>query len=353
MAKKKILKDIPFEEIFDSIPDGIIITDKNLAIISINESSENILNISRSKASGNPLSKYFPKEITNLSKAVIKNQRIIHEDEITYRTPLNSTILIECIGSPIYKHNGEIDGLILQIKDKEKMNLLSKIQGNEKMEENYEYMLRGMAHELNNPLSGIKGAAQLLSSKLSSEEVNKCSDIIIKEVDRLKSLIDRLRRLDSFERESFEPVNIHEILLDIIFLESNLHDYINFDTKFDITIPPVSGDQTSLKQVFINIIKNAIDSIGKEGSIEIKTKWVTDYKIKSKNNIEITIKDNGQGIQRKNLKKIFTPFFSNKKGGSGLGLFISNQIIAKHGGVIMVESEIKKGTKFKIHLPVN
>lgn len=348
MSKEKLI----YEEIFDSIPDGILILDNDLNIVSINESSENLLNISRTKTSGNHISKYFPEEIIKLCRSVLENERIIHEEEFNFRTPLNSIIPIGIVGSPIYDKKGETEGLILQVKDREKLNLLSKIHGNETIEEDYQYLIRGIAHELNNPLSGIKGAAQLLNNNLSKDEVNKCSEIIIKEVDRLKNLIERLKRLDNFDKDSFGPVNIQELLMDILFLESNLHTNIKFITKFDITIPEIHGDETSLKQVFMNLIKNSVDAIGKNGQIEIKTKWVTEYRIKSKNNIQITIKDNGKGIIKKNINKIFTPFYSSKKNGTGLGLFISSQIIAKHGGVIMVKSEPKKGTEFNIHLPL-
>lgn len=342
---------IPFKNIFDSIPDGIVITTKKLEIISINESSENLLNISREKATGKKLSRYFPEEITDICKKVINEERIIYEDELTYRTPLNTLIKIELTGSPFYNSDGNISGLTIQIKDKEKINFLTKMDKQESMEENYEFLARGLAHELKNPLSGIKGAAQLLSSELSPEEVSRCSVIIVKEVDRLRDLINKIRRIDSFDKESFNEVDIHELLFDIIFLESKARENIVFKHFFDITIPPIIADKNSIKQVFINIVKNASDAIKDGGEIILSTKWVTDYKLKDKNSILISIKDNGIGIDKKNIKKIFSPFFTNKKRGSGLGLFISNQIVAKHGGFIIVDSKQGEGSEFKIYLP--
>ncbi|MGH7884618.1 MAG: two-component system sensor histidine kinase NtrB, partial [Thermodesulfobacteriota bacterium] len=258
---------IPYKDIFDSIPEGIVITTEKLEIVSINESSENLLNISRAKATGQKLSRYFPAEITKTCKKVIAEERIIHEDEVSYRTPLDSIIKIEFTGSPIYKNDGNLCGLILQIKDKEKINFLTKMNTQESMEENYEFLARGLAHELKNPLSGIKGAAQLLKGELNSDEIARCSEIIVKEVDRLRDLINRIKRIDNFDKDSFSFVDIHELLFDIIFLESKIRNNIKFQHNFDITIPHIFADKNSIKQLFINIIKNAVDAVGNSGEI--------------------------------------------------------------------------------------
>ena len=179
-----------------------------------------------------------------------------------------------------------------------------------------------MAHELKNPLSGIKGAAQLLKNKPSSEELSKCSEIITKEADRLIDHLDRLKRIDDFAEEQFEEFDIHEILLDIIYLESMTSDKdINFEKNFDVALPLIMGDENSIKQVFINIVKNAVQAVQANGEIKIVSRWVNDYKIKSTSAIMISITDNGPGIPGNELEHVFTPFFSTKSEGTGLGLF--------------------------------
>jgi two-component system nitrogen regulation sensor histidine kinase GlnL len=148
---------------------------------------------------------------------------------------------------------------------------------------------------------------------------------------------------------------------------------VQFLQNFDVTLPLVLGDRNTLKQVFLNLIKNAVEAISDRpspetaasessirssnpsthGMIEISTRWITDYKLKDENAISIEIKDNGMGIPKDTLEKIFTPFYTTKRSGSGLGLFLAYQIIAKHGGAIQVESELGKGTLFKVYLPVS
>jgi len=203
-------------------------------------------------------------------------------------------------------------------------------------------------------LSGIRGAAQILSNDTLDKEAKKCAEIIIKEADRLRDLIDKFKRLEPFAKDSFELVDIHEILTEITFLESKSSNQneLNIIQNFDVSLPPISGDENSLKQVFLNIIKNAKEAGSSKVTIEISTRWITDYKFKNENAISIDIKDNGAGISKEAIEKIFTPFYTTKKEGTGLGLFLAYQIIAKHGGAILVESEKGKGTTFRVYLPI-
>ena len=152
----------------------------------------------------------------------------------------------------------------------------------------------------------------------------------------------------------FESVNIHQILSEILFLESSSirGKEIKFIENYDLALPSVLGDRDSLKQVFLNLIKNAHESIPKNGTVEVSTRWITDYKLKGENAISVYIKDSGVGISKEALEKVFSPFYTTKKEGSGLGLFLAYQIIAKHGGAIFIESELGKGTVFKVYLPI-
>lgn len=342
-----------YRDLLDSLPEGVIVADKDLNIISVNEPSETILNISRRKTIGKHISRFLPEEITNLCARAVEEERVVQENDLLFRISRDSSINVECTASPIHGGDGRMNGLIIQIRNTEKMNMMSIISRNCSLEENYETLVKGLAHEIRNPLSGIKGAAQLLNGTLSETEKNRCSKIIIKEVERLKDLVDRLVKPSSVSTQHLMSVDINEILIDIIFLESNLHKNIKFEQKLDVTIPPIPGDYNSFKQVCINLIQNAVSSIKDDGRITVSTKWVPDYKIRNKHTVLISVKDNGRGIQKKDLKKIFTPFFSSKKKGTGLGLFISSQVIAKYGGIITAESGEGKGSEFRIQLPAS
>lgn len=350
MGRKPETEPEFYRGLLDFMPEGVVVADEDLRIVSLNEPSESMLNISRKKTVGEQVAKFFPSEITRLCRRVISEQRVVQEDDIALRGTGNS-LRVECTGSPVYRSDGNPNGLILQIRDADKMGMLSIMSGNGSFGEDYESLVMGLAHEIKNPLSGIKGAAQLLEGPLSDAQRRRCSSIIAKETERLRNLMDRLLKPSRFAHSPPEPVDVNEMLIDIMFLESNLHENIEFRHKLDITIPPVPGDSDSLKQVFLNLIQNAAEAVGNRGEITVSTKWVADYRIRNSNTVLISVRDDGEGIPRENLKKIFTPFFSGKRDGTGLGLFISSRVVAKHGGAIAAESAEGGGSVFRVHLP--
>lgn len=340
-----------FGEILDSMPEGIVVADGSLRIVSLNEPSESMLNISRRKAVGEPVARFFPAKITGLCERAMSERRTVQEDDLVLAAAGDRPTRVECSGSPVYGADGDPRGLILQIRDKDSTGMLCAMNGSGGFGEQYENLVVGLAHEIRNPLSGIKGAAQLLEGPLSEGERLRCSSIIAKEAERLGNLLDRLLKPSGLAARRPEPVDVNEILIDVMFLESNVRENIEFRRKLDVTIPPVPGDYDSLKQVFVNIIRNAAEAVGDGGRITVSTKWVADYRIGNRHTVMISVRDDGAGIPPGNLEKIFTPFFSGRKDGTGLGLFISSQVVAKHGGAITAESGEGEGSVFRVRLP--
>lgn len=346
--------DTIFKEVFDALPDGIIILDKAFNIINMNDAAEAIFTLSRKSVFNKPSRLYLPEEIENTAQRALQEERTIIGEEINPVLRGGETISIQATASPLFSGNGNLTGVLLQTRDLSGSKFISKKILQQLSSVNFEGFIFGLAHELKNPLSGIRGASQLLLNETKNPGVLKCAEIIIKEADRLRNLIDKFERLEPLSKDVFELVDIHEILSEIIFLESrsNRAKEIKFIHNFDITMPPILGDANALKQVFLNIIKNAKEADQSKSAIDITTRWITDYKIKNENAISVVIRDYGKGISKEDLEKIFTPFYTTKKNGSGLGLFIAYQIIAKHGGAIFVESELGKGTAFNVYLPL-
>jgi two-component system, NtrC family, nitrogen regulation sensor histidine kinase GlnL len=350
---KKTEEDF-FQNLFDALPDGIVVVDKSFFILSMNYTAEMVFKISREKARERPFSEILPQEMEVIAEKALREERAIFGDEINPVLKGGERISIQTVASPLFSDKGVKSGVILQIKDLAGTKFLSEKNLQKNSASALEGLILGLAHELKNPLSGIKGAAQILFKEKKNEATVKCAYVIIKEADRLCALLDKLKQLEPFAKEVFEPVNIHEILSEILYLESRSSKgkEVKFVENFDIALPPVLGDRDSLKQVFLNLIKNANESIPKKGTVEISTRWITDYKLRSENALSVYIKDSGTGISKAALEKIFSPFYTTKKEGSGLGLFLAYQIIAKHGGAIFVESELEKGTVFKVYLPI-
>lgn len=342
-----------FETIFDCLPDGIIVFDRNFRVISINDSAESILRISRKKARGKLSKELIPLELEELASKALAEERTFSGDEIVPTFKSGHKIPIQCVASPLYSTAGAVIGVILQMKDVQASTFLSAKNAQHSYARTLEDLFLGLTHELKNPLSGIRGAAQLLLQTGSQAETNFCAQIIIKEVDRLTSLIDTFKELEPFASENLEKVDLNELLSEIEYLESRstYGKQIEFLHNLDVALPTIWGERNSLKQVFINLIKNAMEAITKKGTVAITTKWISDHKINGKNAICVEIKDTGSGIPKEHINHIFKPFYTTKEGGTGLGLFLAYQIIAKHGGTIMVDSELGSGTTVKVYFP--
>ena len=348
-------KKINFKEIFDSLPESIIIIDKELRVLDINDNAESTFRISREKARGQRSKVFMPEEIDRVALMAMGEGRTVIGDEIKPTLRSGERISIQAVASPIFTQEGDLKGAVLQIKDMSGTNFLSSKSIQEISAAKFENLVLGLAHELKNPLSGIRGAAQLLAEDAPNNEALKCAQIITKEADRLRSLLDTLKQLEPFAEEVFELIDIHELLMEIIYLESmsKAGEHIQYKQNYDVTIPPIHGDRNALKQVFLNLIKNAAESISGKGQVEVSSRWITEHKLKGQNSMSIEISDNGVGIPPESLEKIFNPFYTTKKEGSGLGLFLAYQIIAKHGGAIFIDSEVGVGTTIRVFLPIS
>lgn len=221
-------------------------------------------------------------------------------------------------------------------------------------------MAAGVAHEINNPLQIISDQAGWMQDLLEEEDITasknlqefqECIRKIQRHLERCRSITHRLLRFGRRMEPTQEMVDVNDILSETItFLESEAHHReIAIETVYDKKTPRITTDQAQLQQVFLNIIDNAIDAIGKSGKIEI----TTGYKIGNPSEVLIEISDTGPGIPKEMRGRIFDPFFTTKSTteGTGLGLSISYSIIEKLGGRITVESEEGKGTRFRIVLP--
>lgn len=212
----------------------------------------------------------------------------------------------------------------------------------------------GLAHEIRNPLVAIKTFTQLLPERLEDEEFrNKFLAIASAEVDRIALLINELLDFARPSEPKFELEDVNSILEGMILLISTeaKKKHIQIIKNFDPNLPLINIDREQIKQVFLNILLNAIDATPEQGEITVKSRSFT--KPSGKQYIQIEFKDTGHGIPKEYFEIIFNPFFTTKTTGSGLGLSISNQIVQEHKGYIHVESQVDKGTSFFVNLPLN
>jgi two-component system nitrogen regulation sensor histidine kinase GlnL len=213
-------------------------------------------------------------------------------------------------------------------------------------------LLRQLAHEIRNPLGGIRGAAQLLEAELESSDLREYTQVIIQETSRLQGLLDRL--LTPAKRPVVQAVNVHEVLERVRSLLQAEFPRLEFHCDYDVSLPDLAGDQEQLIQAVLNIARNAAQAMRGEGRISFRTRVARQVTLAMKRwklAIRLDVVDNGPGIPEDMLGRVFFPLVSGREGGTGLGLTLAQSLVQRHDGAIHVESQPGR-TCFSIFLPI-
>jgi signal transduction histidine kinase len=222
----------------------------------------------------------------------------------------------------------------------------------------------GMAHEIKNPLVSIKTFAQLLPERYQDSDFRDTfSNLIGHEIDRIDSLVNQLLRFARPAKPVLKPMHVHDVLEKSLQLVGHrlYQKEIKLTRSWEADVDTIRADADQLEQVFLNFFLNAMDAMNRGGELQVTTEiqaateWVTAISGTNGDSHEIlrvSICDDGEGIRKEDIPHVFDPFFTTKDYGTGLGLSVVHGIIQEHGGQIEVESELKKGTAFHIHLPL-
>src|SRR5215475_7161279 len=329
---------ISWEQILAGLEDAVITVDREGKISYFNEAAEMLTEISASQALQQDSTRGEGDLVTRWG----------------HKVPVSLTV------SPLEDGQGNFLGSVLVLRDlKHRKELEEDLKRADRLAM-VGTLAAGLAHEIRNPLGGIKGAAQLLKRSLDRDSsLQDFANIMIREVDRVDKLIEQLLDLSRPAKLELSPLNIHEVLDDVLLLETQAIEELSIAVKkrFDPSLPPIRGDRAQLTQVFLNLVKNAFQAMNRGGSLTVTTRLETDFHIRGEGSdrsrlIWVDIEDEGVGIKEEDLPHIFSPFFTTKNSGTGLGLAVCYRIVKEHGGLIRVESAEGKGTTFKISLLV-
>lgn len=353
---------VSWENILTSLEDGVIVVGHNGKLSYFNQAAEILTDLSASQVLQQPYARVFKKNpwLTGMVKKSQPPEQSGARGEGDLVTQWGRQVPVSLTVSPLQDRYGGSLGSIVLLRD---------LTHRKELEEDLKRADRlamlgtlaaGLAHEIRNPLGGIKGAAQLLRREAYRDpSIAQHTDIVIREVDRVNLLIEQLLDLSRPSQLNLGPLNIHELLDDVLLLESRSvpEPAVVVKKHYDPSLPPIQGDQAQLTQVFLNLVKNGFQAINGRGCLTITTRIETDFHIREQGKergkfIWVDIEDDGPGIKEENLPHIFSPFFTTKNNGTGLGLAICYRIIKEHGGLIRVESREGQGAAFRVSLLV-
>ena len=342
------------ENIIDNLHSAVVVINQDLLIEYMNPSAEMLFQISDNRAKGRSLTKLVIEEhefIDRIERSMQSRHPFsMHEAELYLRT--GQSVILDYMTSPIeYRSSGQY--LLLEFVSPGRLRKLAQDEALLNQSEASRSLLRGLAHEIKNPLGGLRGAAQLLERELETDENKEYTGIIIREADRLQSLVDRM--LGPRDIPDKKKLNIHKVLEHVRQLVQVETDSVKFIIDYDPSLPDIVGDESMLIQAVLNITRNAVAEVGTDGQIIFRTRPLRNYTI-GKNTYPLVAKidiiDNGPGVPDDLKEKIFLPMITGRAEGTGLGLSIAQSLVNQHDGLIECSS-IPGETTFTLLLPLS
>lgn len=351
--KTQMVADHQARLILDRLNTAILTCDPQLNVTAINPAGEMMFGISANQACRRPLQMLAPAQTDTLAaparKALSTKQPVTAHD-VTLELGGEQRIKVDYTATPLTDHDNahllielsQVDGFLSMDRDRNRMDQYDANRD----------VLRGLAHEVKNPLGGLRGAAQLLERELSDRDIKQYTRIIIHEADRLRNLVDRM--MGSYNPIEPCPINIHQILEHVrrlILVE--VQHAITLERDYDPSLPEIHGDRDQLIQAVLNIVRNSVDAMGNSGVIRLRTRIERSVYVGLQWHrcmVKVDIEDNGPGVPEDIRERIFYPMVTGRAGGSGLGLSIAQDIVNKHQGLIQLHSEPGL-TRFSLLLP--
>lgn len=350
-----------YRSILDNLTTAVIVVDRSLRIIYLNSAAENMLETSLLRVRGLRLAGLLletDRSVDTLQTAAETGQTYTRR-ETSFLLATGGRLTVDYSVTPFGPRSEQ---LLLEIQPRDRQLRISREEDLLTQQEATRILVRGMAHEIKNPLGGIRGAAQLLDRELTDNGQKEYTGVIIDEADRLRSLVDRM--LGPNRALQMTPINIHEVLERVrTLVEAESRGGLTFRRDYDVSLPEFPGDREQLIQAFLNIARNAMEAAfeyrggdlnDEPPTITFRTRVLRQFTIGQQRHrlvCRADIIDNGPGVPPDLLQNIFYPMISGRASGTGLGLSITQSIIGQHGGLVECESEPGK-TDFIIFLPL-
>jgi len=348
----------------DLLATAVVLLDEDLRVRYVNAAAESLFGFGQRSVNDQRIGELFAGALaleTKLAQAILDHRGFSDQDLILTRAA-HEPLHLNCIATPF---DGLQRGLLLELRHIDQQLRIEREEQRLTQHQANRELIRNLAHEIKNPLGGLRGSAQLLERELERPDLREYTQVIIKEADRLQSLMDRL--LTPHRLPHHDRLNIHEVCERVrTLILAEFPEGIRIRRNYDTSLPEFDGDREQLIQAVLNIVRNAAQALQSErksaaaaalngpGQIEIQTRigrQVTLARRRYRLALELQVADNGPGIPADIRDRIFFPLVSGRAGGSGLGLTLAQTFVQHHQGVIECESQPGR-TRFRIVLPL-
>lgn len=351
-----LLSHFDSAELFDALSTGIILLDAQLCPIYANVAAQDLLAFSLNQARGRPFDACLQDSngLSSILRRALETGEGFADRELVVR-PVGSPREPRIVDVTITPLEGQITGthLLLELADAtarrritRENDLLARLDGSR-------LMIRQLAHEIKNPLGGLRGAAQLLDRELTEETLKEYTRVIIGEADRLSALVDSMAGPSRPQQRTH--INIHEIVEHVYqLLRAEAKPSIQIERDYDPSLPNALLDRNQIIQALLNVARNALQAVGEAGRIILRTRAQTNISIGTRRHrlvASVQVEDTGPGVPPELQSSIFYPLVTGRSNGTGLGLAVAQDLITRHGGIIEFESE-PGHTVFTLLLPL-
>ena len=345
-------------ELFDTLSTGIVVLDAQLCPIYANVSAQDFMAVSLRQARGRPFADLFydPRQLVEVLRRSMTNLETCTQHELVLKA-LGSAAnrdpgVVDLIVTPL---EGQVTGtyLLLELTDATQRQRISRDNDILAGMDGSRLMVRQLAHEVKNPLGGLRGAAQLLDKELPDPALREYTAVIINEADRLVALVDSMAISNGPPRK--DMLNVHELCEHVVkLIRAEAPEDVQIDRDYDPSLPDGMFDRHQIIQALLNIARNAMQAVGKHGRIIMRTRARSSFsigKVRHRLTAAIEVEDNGPGVPADLIKTLFLPLVTGRANGSGLGLAVAQDLATRHGGIIEFTSQPGR-TVFSLLLPI-
>lgn len=322
-------------DVLENLTTAVLVLDRQYRVCYINTATEIMFEISQRQAEHIPFQMLLPGEthlLGSLQRVLSSGQALI-EREIPLFLPASGEIFVDC---SIKLLDLRVPHILLELAQ---LDYQQRINRDENLH-TQQQVVRGLAHEIKNPLGGLRGAAQLLERQLDSDDLKEYTRIIINEADRLQNLMNRM--LGPYQQTEKTSVNIHEVLQRVRQLvDIEVDERLRFIADYDPSIPDLTADLDQLIQIFLNIVRNAVQAMHGRGIIRLRTRIQRNLTIDKqfyRLGMLIEIEDDGPGIPKHLQDSLFYPLVTGRADGTGLGLFLVQNLVQRNSGTVLCNS---------------